>query len=508
MPKELIVSVNGREKKIAIVENEKVTEFYIERGEEHQGIVGNIYKGRVMRVLPGMQSAFVDIGLERDAFLYVSDFFDEEEEFERIVMDKSKKAEPREDVERAAREGIERARLEREHRMEATQERAEPLREAEPIFEQTPEALIESVYAAEELVDEPAQAAATVPIAVEQAEETEAVGGRSKRSRRGRRRGKGSDVAAAESREADERTADAIETATPFIAADSSFERVVDEDEIAAAEDGEMFKDARLQERLLDQIHAVEFDMESVPSAEVGSLLSSNLSSGTGFERVSDSDEEAPASTAPVQEAVAAHIDAFVDELNEETSGPQFERVSDEGELVEAEAVAEQTTRASVRARSAARLNVQRRKPRRLKQSPSPNAPRAKRARPRAPLRVLRLRARRLRRKAARSAQANAATPAEMKARPTSTSLKQRPRAPRAQTSLPQRPPTAVTLRPQRTTLMKTRRRASQRRARVVNSPRAVADAAAVAEPPSIRTARVRKTAPTAKTMARRKLPK
>ena len=73
MPKEMIVSVNGREKKIAIVENGRVTEFYIERGESSQGIVGNIYKGRVMRVLPGMQSAFVDLGLERDAFLYVSD---------------------------------------------------------------------------------------------------------------------------------------------------------------------------------------------------------------------------------------------------------------------------------------------------------------------------------------------------------------------------------------------------------------------------------------------------
>src|SRR4028119_1357740 len=92
MSKELIVSVNGREKKIAIIENGKVTEFYIERGEDGQGIVGNIYKGRVMRVLPGMQSAFVDIGLERDAFLYVSDFFDEEEEFERIVIDKSRTA--------------------------------------------------------------------------------------------------------------------------------------------------------------------------------------------------------------------------------------------------------------------------------------------------------------------------------------------------------------------------------------------------------------------------------
>ena len=126
MAKELIVSVNGREKKIAIIENDKVTEFYIERGEDNQGIVGNIYKGRVMRVLPGMQSAFVDIGLERDAFLYVSDFFDEEEEFERIVIDKSRKGEP--DAARAAADQIAMARVEREHRIETTHERAEPPR--------------------------------------------------------------------------------------------------------------------------------------------------------------------------------------------------------------------------------------------------------------------------------------------------------------------------------------------------------------------------------------------
>src|ERR1041385_3920247 len=125
MAKELIVSVNGREKKIAIVENERVTEFYIERGEGNQGIVGNIYKGRVMRVLPGMQSAFVDIGLERDAFLYVSDFFDEEEEFERIVIDKSKKATP--DAGHAAAEEVALNRVEREQHIEATHERAEPL---------------------------------------------------------------------------------------------------------------------------------------------------------------------------------------------------------------------------------------------------------------------------------------------------------------------------------------------------------------------------------------------
>src|SRR6266498_343365 len=119
MAKQLIVSINGREKKIAIIENDKVSEFYIERGEENQGIVGNIYKGRVMRVLPGMQSAFVDIGLERDAFLYVSDFFDEEEEFERIVIDKSQKGNV--DAGRAAAEQIALARVEREQRIEATQ---------------------------------------------------------------------------------------------------------------------------------------------------------------------------------------------------------------------------------------------------------------------------------------------------------------------------------------------------------------------------------------------------
>ena len=113
MSRELIVSVNGREKKIAIVENERVTEFYIERGEQNQGIVGNIYKGRVMRVLPGMQSAFVDIGLDRDAFLYVTDFFDEEAEFERIVVDKSKKGDP-EGAARAAAEHIEIGRVQRE----------------------------------------------------------------------------------------------------------------------------------------------------------------------------------------------------------------------------------------------------------------------------------------------------------------------------------------------------------------------------------------------------------
>jgi hypothetical protein len=295
MPKELIISVNGREKKIAIVENEQVTEFYIERGEEHQGIVGNIYKGRVMRVLPGMQSAFVDIGLERDAFLYVSDFFDEEEEFERIVMDKSKKSEPRAEVERAAQERIEQARLEREQRMEATQERVEPLIDAPVIPEDALE--LPSEEPSQGFAEVETEASDALP---EQAEETEAATGAGrKRGRRGRRRGGKSETVQpleeAVAGLADSLEATEEEVATPFVAADSSFERVVDEDE-TAAEDGEMFKDARLQERLFDQIHAVEFDMadEDLRTASVGSLLSSNMAGEGSFERVADDEDEEP----------------------------------------------------------------------------------------------------------------------------------------------------------------------------------------------------------------------
>src|SRR5262249_16137144 len=84
MQKELIISTTPQETKLAILEDDELVEFYIER-DRSQGIVGNIYKGKVTKVLPGMQSAFVDIGLERDAFLYVSDFFEDTEEYEKIV---------------------------------------------------------------------------------------------------------------------------------------------------------------------------------------------------------------------------------------------------------------------------------------------------------------------------------------------------------------------------------------------------------------------------------------
>jgi ribonuclease G len=72
MRKEIIVNVSLRETRVAVRDSEQIQELYIERAAE-RGVVGGVYKGKVTRVLPGMQAAFVDIGLERAGFLYVSD---------------------------------------------------------------------------------------------------------------------------------------------------------------------------------------------------------------------------------------------------------------------------------------------------------------------------------------------------------------------------------------------------------------------------------------------------
>ena len=252
MSKEMIISVNGREKKIAILDNGKVTEFYIERGEENAGIAGNIYKGRVQRVLPGMQSAFVSIGLERDAFLYVSDFFDEEEEIERIVMEKSKKITP-EEAKREVNDQIDRARMDREKQMEAVQEIAEPLAETGDDNTRTePEALVSNTIDRD-------------------SDRKEA--GRSRGGRRGR----------------EPKTFDKPreEPSPVFHLEDSGFERIIDD-----SETGEMFKDAYVQEAIVDQVRAIEFDMEGTSAAEVGSLIGSVSEMPSGFERIADEDDE------------------------------------------------------------------------------------------------------------------------------------------------------------------------------------------------------------------------
>lgn len=72
MSEEILINVTPVETRVALVENGMLQEAYIERASR-KGIVGNIYKGKVVRVLPGMEAAFVDIGLERAAFIHASD---------------------------------------------------------------------------------------------------------------------------------------------------------------------------------------------------------------------------------------------------------------------------------------------------------------------------------------------------------------------------------------------------------------------------------------------------
>ena len=83
MTKEMIISSNGHETMVAILEDDLVAEVFVER-ERQRAVVGNVYKGRVNKVLPGMQSSFIDLGLERDGFLYVAEVVDTVEEFDRL----------------------------------------------------------------------------------------------------------------------------------------------------------------------------------------------------------------------------------------------------------------------------------------------------------------------------------------------------------------------------------------------------------------------------------------
>ena len=97
MAREIVINATKHESRIAVLDDGQVVELWVER-TRHRTIVGNIYKGRVTKVLPGMQSAFVELGLERDAFLYVSDVVEEFEEYETesrddLTLDEAPRAE-------------------------------------------------------------------------------------------------------------------------------------------------------------------------------------------------------------------------------------------------------------------------------------------------------------------------------------------------------------------------------------------------------------------------------
>ncbi len=104
MTKEMIISSNGHETIVAILEDDLAAEIFVER-ESKRGVVGNVYKGRVSKVLPGMQCAFIDLGLERDGFLYVADVVDAMEEFDKLDSgddDESAKADGKDAAKEAA----------------------------------------------------------------------------------------------------------------------------------------------------------------------------------------------------------------------------------------------------------------------------------------------------------------------------------------------------------------------------------------------------------------------
>ena len=103
--KEMVIAANRHETRLALLEDDQLVEVYFQRSNEYS-LAGSIHKGRVTRVLPGMQSAFVDLGLERDTFLYVSDFLEEHEDIDRVTGEEPRPRAERERPERRAAQTV------------------------------------------------------------------------------------------------------------------------------------------------------------------------------------------------------------------------------------------------------------------------------------------------------------------------------------------------------------------------------------------------------------------
>jgi len=193
MSKELVIGSNRHETKVAILEEDQLVEVYFQRANEYS-LAGSIHKGRVTRVLPGMQSAFVDLGLERDTFLYVSDFFEEHDDID-TVDEKPPSGSERRD--RRTNRGGERTAGERGPREQSANRRDPERQEVDPI--PPPEAAAEAAFpepiSPEEdtAESEPEAAVAEEARGPERAGEGEGFRGdrRGRRSRRRKQRGRG-----------------------------------------------------------------------------------------------------------------------------------------------------------------------------------------------------------------------------------------------------------------------------------------------------------------------------
>jgi Rne/Rng family ribonuclease len=175
MSKELVIGSNRHETKVAILEDDQLVEVYFQRANEYS-LAGSIHKGRVTRVLPGMQSAFVDLGLERDTFLYVSDFFEENEDIEPLE-DKPSRGDRRD---RSQQRNPERV-------VTFVEERPEPAATAASLAEaETGEIETEGISSAEVTADE-----ATAVVQNRPESDRNFRDRRGRRSRRRRSRGRG-----------------------------------------------------------------------------------------------------------------------------------------------------------------------------------------------------------------------------------------------------------------------------------------------------------------------------
>src|SRR5262249_36770468 len=110
MPRQIVVNAGISETRVAVLDGGVLTELFVERRRQ-RSIVGNVYKGVVTNVLPGMQAAFVDIGLAKDAFLYAGDFIANLGEYERMMLAEDEEADIELDGEEPATNGhdVERA---------------------------------------------------------------------------------------------------------------------------------------------------------------------------------------------------------------------------------------------------------------------------------------------------------------------------------------------------------------------------------------------------------------
>jgi len=406
MSKELIVSVNGREKKIAIVEDDLVTEFYVERGDENQGIVGNIYKGRVMKVLPGMQSAFVDIGLERDSFLYVSDFFDEED-LEEGVDERKESGRAPARVDRPSDRGGDRtdrggrgqrdvprvAEVEEEREIDLTAaiSHFEEIA-AEPVIEITPDD--DEVEAVEEVgrrggreqskssprqrrqrrlvydepvSGEPVEAVSPVEEEVEEAAAPEVAedrrpdtdeeysGGRRRRRPRRRRSGDGVEAEPAREEAVVEPEVEAepgvmVGTLAPMVISHHEpLERIIDDENESGA--GDLLKDALMQDRISGRIHEEErrvslVEVEPTPEVTVGSLQS-QLPDRSELERISDdADNPAPAESALAEQvSLSEEIPLSAEVVEADDADAAVEEAAVEGDLPDGSAEIRQKPR-------------------------------------------------------------------------------------------------------------------------------------------------------------------